>query len=270
MLKFERFNHGEDTTFNIRQIIEGTVTGWVAEEVLSETDVNGLIAAMQKSERLVSDLNNGNGYSVPFLFGELHQSKPKEKIQLYFGGIKFFLHEVNEALKYNLTDWVSNVLGHYFQPYHSLPLPGFLPFSFRKVFAGKGGLYLHQDGKLLPYIHEEVSREIQKYILPETMMSWYFTLQDPQQGGELWVADSDHNDYTKEGQFTIKDPLGNIVNEEDMKHLKIKTPTGSLLMFKGGTHWHKVIPPAEGCLERITMGGFMALSPDETTIYFWS
>ncbi|MCS6933625.1 MAG: hypothetical protein NZM35_00560 [Chitinophagales bacterium] len=272
MLRFERFTHRNgNAPFNVRHIIQCEVTGYVVEDILSVDDIDFLFNILNRtSENFIADLNYGNGYSVPYLFGSVYRSKPKEEVQRYFNTIIPFLNAADEAGNTDVTRWIVNKIYMYFKPFELRPLQGFLPYSFRVVLPGKGGLYLHQDGKLLPYIHEEVGNLIGQHILPDTMLSWYFTLRNPSKGGELWVADSIYDNCIKEGQFTIKDPNGNIIAEEAMKHEVVETPAGSLLMFKGGTYWHKVIPPAAHDTERVTLGGFAALSTDEKSIYFWS
>ncbi len=270
MLKFERYYNGRSEKL-LSDIIADSITGMVIENCLADKECEHfkkIIIALKTS--FFHDLNNGNGYSLPAMFGQLHKTQPIDLVAEYFKQIEGFCRAVNHAAGIDVAQWLQSSLEKYFTPYNCLPLPGFLPYSFRVVFPAKGGLFVHKDGQLLPYIHDEVSEKIVQYILPETMMSWYFTLQDPIEGGELWIADNLYDDCVKDGQFAMLKPEGKRIELDEMEHIKVKTPAGSLLMFKGGCYWHKVIPPEKDFGDRITLGGFMALSPDRTTVYYWS
>ena len=270
MLKFERFKEGvAEKPFSA--IIDDIVTGMVIEDSLNTEECEMFIKVIQAIKPyFFHDLNSGNGYSLPGMFGQLHKTQPEYLVHSYFMQIEDFCKAASSAANINIVMWLHEKISRYFTPYKCAPLPGFLPFSFRVVFPKHGGLFIHQDGQLLPFIHDEVSKKIHQYILSETMMSWYFTLQNPESGGELWVADSRYFSYSKDGQFDMKSPEGNKMKAEDMDHIKVNTPTGSLLMFKGGSYWHKVIPPADNACDRITLGGFMAQGLDKQTIYYWS
>jgi hypothetical protein len=270
MLKFERYENLK--LFNkLPDILNDSITGIVIENTLThEEQILFKNVILELKDKFYNDLNEGNGFSLPCMFGQLYNSRPKELIETYFRQINFFREATNKAANLDFDAWLHNKLQSHFVPFNALPLPDFLPYSFRVVFPKRGGLFIHQDGQLLPYIHEEVSIKIRQHIVPETMMSWYFTLQDPESGGELWVADSKYFDYSKDGQFDMKSPEGKTITAENMDHIKVNTPTGSLLIFKGGSYWHKVIPPADNACDRITLGGFMAQGLDKQTIYYWS
>ncbi|MCS6955795.1 MAG: hypothetical protein NZM44_05510, partial [Candidatus Calescibacterium sp.] len=118
-------------------------------------------------------------------------------------------------------------------------------------------------------VHKEIRERINAHVSATTMISWFFTLQTPDQGGELWVLD---NEYENLNTNTMDNFVGReeYLSDNHKNHLLIRTEPGSLLIFKGGSYWHKVIPPEPGNKERITLGGFMALSHDNSTWYYWS
>lgn len=270
MLPFERYKNGKSEK-GLPHIINNEIVGMVIEDSITIEENLHLIKTIDNlKHHFYHDLNDGNGFSLPGMFGQLHKTQPKNLLPKYFEQIDRFCEKVNETVGFDVNEWLQKKLQYYFSPFKSKALPGFLPYSFRVVFSKKGGLFIHKDGQLLPYIHEEISEMIQQYILPETMMSWYFTLQAPHSGGELWVADNLYDDCVKDGQFAMLKPDGTKIEVDQMKHIKIKTPTRSLLMFKGGSYWHKVLPPADDAEERITLGGFMAKSLNDNVIYFWS
>lgn len=270
MLKFE-FNHWHNKNPVINRIINSEITGTVLSDALGSEQLRLLTGVIERLKpTFFTDLNDGNGFSLPAMFGQLHKSLPTQLVDNYKQGIGPFCSAADEAAGTTLGQHINNWLADAFSPYNTLPLPDLLPYSFRIVYPGRGGLSIHKDGELLPFIHDSVSHLIETYIQPHTMMSWYFTVLDPAMGGELWVADSDFGHYKKDGPVNMAGPRGDLIVATEMPHTEVKTPTGSLLMFKGGNHWHKVNPPAPGNCNRITMGGFMALSQTGDTIYYWS
>jgi len=271
MLKFENIRWNEHNGA-IKKILAGEITGVVILDALPAEECEKVIKAISLlKQRFYNDFNYGNGFSLPVMFGELHKTRPAEMVKAYFSGIDAFYKAFSEHSNSATVHLVRSLVDA-FVPFHTEALPGFLPFSVRVVFPGKGGLYLHRDGELLPYIHDEVSERLSRLIISDTMMSWFFTLQQPEKGGELWIADSGYTELEKNGPVQLKKPDGTIIeNEDELEHIKVKTPAGSLLLFKGGSYWHKVIAPAESCKPRVTLGGFMAVSrPNENVLFFWS
>lgn len=271
MLKFETLNWNNRCEV-LPSILSHSLTGVVLHDVLTTAEIEKFIQTIATLKSpFYNDLNECNGYSLPGMFGQLHKTQSVELVKKYFAEIESFCKQCNEATGFDVQAFITDKLKTAFQPYITTLLPGFLPYSFRIVLPGKGGLYLHRDGDLLHYIHEEPSEKIQQYIRPETMMSWFFTLQETETGGELWVAHSRYAHLQKHGAFQLKDTDGTIIESEaSLEHITVKTPARSLLLFNGGNYWHKVIAPDTGGKERITLGGFMALSLDGKQIYYWS
>ena len=214
-------------------ILTNRISGVVLYEALDISINKKFIAGVEELRpHFYNDLNQSNGYSLPGMFGQLHKTQPAEVVQKYFEGIEPFCSKCNEVCGFDVAEFITTIFEGAFQPYAAETLPGFLPYSFRVVFAGKGGLFLHRDRELLAHIYDEPSQRIQHLVQPDTMMSWFFTLQQPQAGGELWVADSRYTELQKAGAVQLKQPDGTIIEDEnELQHLLIKTPERSLLMF---------------------------------------
>lgn len=270
MLEFETYNNS-DNDIDIKNILEKHYTGMVIIDAISKDEINIFANCIKLlKDTFYTDLNSGNGYSLPGMFGQLHKTQPQSLVNNYFQNIVPFNNACENVCNFSIYQWLVQKLSSFTKPYSVEVLPTFLPYSFRVVFPKKGGLFVHKDNKLLPLIHETVSDKILQVIIPETMMSWYFTLQAPLQGGELWVADNHYADYEKDGQFEMINPEKLKISVDEMDHIKVKTPTGSLLIFNGGSYWHKVLPPSDESDNRITFGGFMAKAIDKDILYFWS
>ena len=271
MLKFERTQwQNQQDLFS--KVCANELTGFVLENAMTGEQIDTVKRVIEENKTVFyTDLNNGNGFSLPGMFGQLHKTQPADQVDSYFRNIQPFCQAVDRSCGFTLSIWLEKTLGAVIDPNRLSVLPSFLPYSFRIVHPNKGGLNIHKDEDLLPYIHDSVSGEIERYIEPGSMMSWFFTIQAPGSGGELWVADSDYRSYQKKGQYELISPDGQIIPESAIDHLKVQTPTGSLLIFRGGSYWHQVLPPSPDSNDRITFGGFFAQSKqDENLYYYWS
>ena len=99
-------------------------------------------------------------------------------------------------------------------------------------------------------------------------LSYFVVGQRPDSGGELVLYDLMWDD-------TPEDVRALPMSEERDGLLERfgKTPVdlqvGDMILFTGGRIWHRV-EPVHGERERVTIGGFAALSQDEEQVYFWS
>lgn len=271
MLIFTTEHDADFKEGKLNEILASKITGVLVYEAMSDNLCNKIIALIDYLKAtFFTDLNYSNGFSLPIMFGQLYQGGPVNDCEKYFKQIPDFLRKVNEELEINLASYLQDSFYKFFSPYFAEPLPAHLPFSIRVLHSGRGGLFMHIDKELLSYIYKEVGEKLKQLIQPDSMMSWFYTIQSPEKGGELWVSDSRYDNCKKEGQFHLKDEMGNLIHEDEMENIKVSTPKGSLIMFKGGNYWHKVIAPVKGYKERITLGGFMALSSDGSKIYYWS
>jgi hypothetical protein len=269
MLKFEYPEFGGEQTI-IPDIIGNKISGAVLNDALSDADCQAIHAIIRElTDRYFTDLNEQNGYSLPSMFGQLHKSLPYNLANKYFDEVETFKLSVNSIYRADFGEKLISPLKKAFQPMDMAVLSGFLPYSFRIVYPGKLGLSLHRDGDLLPYIHQDVAKRIASQIQVNTLMSWFFTIQQPEKGGELWVGDSCYNTYYKKGEMLIAED-GRMISPAEIPHMTVPTEKGSLLVFKGGSYWHMVLPPGPNLNERITLGGFMALSLAGNSLLIWS
>ncbi|PCH95437.1 MAG: hypothetical protein COB85_04585 [Bacteroidetes bacterium] len=106
----------------------------------------------------------------------------------------------------------------------------------------------------------------------EDQLSYFIVLQEPNSGGELVLYDllyKDTPDHLIEDSafFNIPDERDRALEAYD--NMIIKPKAGDMIIFDGGRIWHKV-SEIEGALDRITIGGFMAFSNNDKSIYYWS
>jgi hypothetical protein len=139
----------------------------------------------------------------------------------------------------------------------------FSPFTIRRLVEGKG-IGLHHDLHLSLSMFADVAAALDA----TTLVSWVFTLQGPQTGGELVVYDCapDTPDPPKMPNGFSWD-LAGVENRFDS--VRIETGPGDLFFFPSARLLHRVSPVA-GPKARITLGGFLALDRNRERVVYWS
>lgn len=139
----------------------------------------------------------------------------------------------------------------------------FSPFTVRRLRDGKG-IGLHHD------LHTSLGmfKDVAPALDTKTLISYVFTLQGPDAGGELCVYDCspDTPDPPKMPNGFSWDLEG---VEARYGSVKIDTGAGDLFFFPSARLLHRVAPVA-GARARITLGGFLALSKDRERVLYWS
>jgi len=139
----------------------------------------------------------------------------------------------------------------------------FSPFTVRRLVAGKG-IGLHHD------LHTslEMFKEVAPGLDRRTLVSYVFTLQGPEAGGELCVYNCppDAPDPPKMPNGFSWDLAG---VERRFGSVTIKTDTGDLFLFASARLLHRVAPIV-GPRARFTLGGFLALDAQRERVLFWS
>jgi hypothetical protein len=139
----------------------------------------------------------------------------------------------------------------------------FSPFTVRRLAEGKG-IGLHHD------LHTSLAmfRDVAPGLDRRTLVSYVFTLQGPDAGGELCVYNCppDVADPPKMPNGFSWDLAG---VEQRFGSVTISTGTGDLFLFASARLLHRVSPVA-GPHARFTLGGFLALDAARERVLFWS
>ena len=139
----------------------------------------------------------------------------------------------------------------------------FSPFTVRRLVDGKG-IGLHHDLHLSLSMFSDVTPELDA----KTLVSWVFTLQGPEGGGELVVYDCapDTPNPPKMPNGFSWDLAG---VEARFASARIDTAAGDLFFFPSARLLHRVTPVV-GPRARITLGGFLALDQKRERVLYWS
>src|SRR5438045_94153 len=102
MLKFER-NDWNEASPSISRILNGDITGVVLDNAVPPVETERFKNAISTlKNRFVTDLNNGNGFSLPAMFGQLHKSQPVELVDEYFNAIDDFCNSGNRECGFDV------------------------------------------------------------------------------------------------------------------------------------------------------------------------
>jgi hypothetical protein len=166
------------------------------------------------------------------------------------------------------TAATENVLGQLSggRPVELLRFPDghtFAPFTVRKLREGQG-ISLHHDFHYPLALFNELQSDFDK----RTLISYFFTLQRPDAGGELvaYPVPPDTPDPPKLPNGWAWD-LPEV--ERRFGSVPYETGPGDLFIFASGRCLHRVAP-TQGPRPRITMGGFLALDTAGRRVLYWS
>lgn len=166
------------------------------------------------------------------------------------------------------TDAVAAALSRHSggRPVELLEAPGhrsFSPFTVRRLGEGKG-IGLHHD------LHTSLAmfKDVAPSLDTTTLVSYVFTLQGPDDGGELCVYNC-----SPATPNPPKMPNGFMWDlagvEARFGSVHVKTGAGDLFLFASARLLHRVAP-VRGPRARLTLGGFLALDKSRQRVLFWS
>lgn len=136
------------------------------------------------------------------------------------------------------------------------------PYNLRALDPGVQ-IYSHHDNHYGLSVYERMPTDLDRGAL----LSWFITLQAPQDGGALIVYGlwgSDPNPPTLPTRF-----LDTAALESDYRKATVPLKAGDLVIFDAGRHVHRV-SPVQGDRARLTLGGFLTVAQDRTRLAFWS
>ncbi|MGB3649795.1 MAG: tetratricopeptide repeat protein [Rivularia sp. (in: cyanobacteria)] len=138
-----------------------------------------------------------------------------------------------------------------------------IPASIRIFHPNKGGLPAHTDNAVFEnfgvYNHfKEIKKDVD-------ILSYFIVIDKPETGGELVLYDLLREQTTT----SMKKMLNSCQKDNFLDSLRkqyINPDIGDMVIFNSGRIWHK-IADFDGDKNRITVGGILAHSQDNQTIY---
>lgn len=269
----------ESGDFNLNEIISKQIDGIILKDFLSTQELELILAGFQSTtsdERV--QINTGfDSHPITFAqFSQMTQANLLSESEYFSISEKFtstFATRYGVDILQKLKHMIA-ISGNGIKL--SIPFPenqtiNYVPFTFRELYPERGNLKAHCENlfyKEFPGYFERINA----FSIKDHQLSFFVTLQCPEEGGEITLYDLIWNDIqTRNTDVHVDLGDGRIISLEsdDIKHEKFKPSAGSLVVFSGGDIWHRV-ETVKGSISRITLGGFMSFSPDKKTLFCWS
>jgi hypothetical protein len=140
--------------------------------------------------------------------------------------------------------------------------------TIRSYEPDKGGLRAHTGNEFAELFKDDGLKFLWEKTKIINSMSYFVVIQPPEVGGELVLFDLLWEDTPE----SLKGFDSN--QRENTPFLRFDqevTPVvpGELIIFAGGRIWH-MVKEIDGINSRITFGGFLAITRDDQSIWFWS
>lgn len=186
----------------------------------------------------------------------------------YLATAEWYDHDPVFGGSFDPTAAVTNVLQQCAggRPVEILTFPNgrrFAPFTVRRLTEGKG-ISLHHDYHFPIALFNDIAPALDT----RTLLSYFFTVQTPDAGGELFAYP-----VTPETPNAPKLPNGWAWDlaavEQRFGSRPFATYPGDLFLFASARCLHRVAPTVGG-KARITMGGFLALDKNHDRVLYWS
>lgn len=153
-------------------------------------------------------------------------------------------------------------------PKISMESEPFVSGCLRIIPSSYGVINIHADndfytGKDSFYEHFKKSVNITNHV------SYISMLQKPKKGGNLVLYNIEYPYFSKQEDGTVFGAKTKKIKVENIGFYEVNINEGDVVLFSGGQIWHSVNKMI-GEKNRITFGGFSALSNDKKTIYLWT
>jgi hypothetical protein len=263
----------------IDRIYQGDISGFIVQNFFNADEVTRIKENYYKHKHRHLNVDEGFiGYPMGFAAVAQTICDNESKLQEYFIESQEFRKNFATDFGVDIEEKMQKIVSSL--TYKSIAVPtgnfgqgSYTHATFRELLPNKGKIKAHCEN----YFFEEFPNFFQKlsqWIQLKNQLSYFIVIQTPDKGGELTLYDAIWDNITTRltGDIVLVDKEGkryNIEDNDEILNQKLSPKEGSLLIFAGGQIWHRV-EEVMGTKSRLTLGGFMSLSHDGKTIYYWS
>jgi len=273
----------------VHDMFIGKSDGFLIKNFLSSEEVDKLLLKLQEIRKTDAKLANvPEGFTYPLIIAEYNQriallpeEEQAEASKKYFLEMeKFndtFVEEYGVDVQGKITELLTAIGGgrKVGVPSGLNDVGSYTYVTYRYLVPNQGLISVH-CANYFGKTFTKAYRHLNTKIIAENQMSYFIMLQEPEEGGELSLFNFRWQDgQTKKSvseDYEIIQPDGTVIylqTDPGIRKNKIRPRKGDMILFQGGNIWHRV-ERVGGTIPRITFGGFLSISLDKKTIYFWS
>lgn len=240
----------------INQIYRGEIDGFWVKQVFSPTEMQQVKEKLTEKQETFGDLLSNQGYGK--LLGAILPTSGIRKYSQDAAKLRNVLKEIFnpdyeatiERVFQQLSGGRKVSLANYQNQYYSSALVRF-------TYPNTGGIKLHKGNE---FIGLDGFKELHEIVKLKDCLSYFLVISPPESGGELVLYDDLPDELTVD-----KEEL----DLENCLQRRYNPSAGDLIVFHGACIWHAV-SEVKGSKVRYSIGGFVGLSHDEQTVYYWA
>lgn len=262
----------------LKDIFDRRIDGMIIRNVLSPDEIQEMVQQVRKlkAEKFYKLKDGFHTYPQIFTYMAYIASQSPELLTPYFKDCKAVRQTFPKDFKIDIEQRLSSIFqtmggGRAIKvPIDAEQTGSYMPTTIRCLEPNGGRLNIHTENaniSLFAGFFEHLSTIVQV----DGHISYFIMLNPAELGGELNLYDIEWKDaQEKVGENLILKRLdGSEQAIDKLRQRKLTPQAGDMVLFAAGQIWHRVMD-IKGAVDRITVGGFLGLSPDEKSIYYWS
>jgi hypothetical protein len=264
----------------MQDLLQEKITGVLIKEFLNSEEVASALNGVFKQNVAEKTKINEGFYSFPITFAQFTQLQEAGQLTLdqYCAIAQELLQKQADTFGTDIVGKIQDLLQRFSSFQKVSPIINkqtgqpLVPFTIRELLPGKGELIIHCENLFF----DEFPRFfelLQQLDIKDNKLSYFITLSEAEQGGELCCFDLNWSRVKKRvADELLEDEYQqsiDIVNDPKVQRMFIKPAAGDLLLFAGGNVWHRV-EKVLGNKPRVTLGGFIAETTSPGKYYIWS
>ena len=248
----------------LAQLCKNEFKGMLIEKVFSEAEIEKVIRYLDRKQNDLQPTYFGAVLGCPVL-------QPAIDKTVYWQESDIFRSEFSSLFECGLEAKLEEIFsllsgGRTVALPRESPSHVYTPATIRFFYPHKGGIGSHTESEYFNALNF-ASDPLGQRIDIENILNYFITLKKTEKGGEFWLYDL----LWEETEFNIKKAAFMSARREvaisKFPKIRLVPELGDMVIFNG-KRWHKV-SDVKGETNRITIGGFIAISKDDSKIVYW-
>jgi hapalindole-type alkaloid chlorinase len=270
----------EQLSMGIEKLYTREVDGYIIKNFLKSNEIE---IALQNLSLLNMNakgyFTEKGAYTIPRSFSMLEKNKDVnyEGLERYFDEVDEYRSILQKIFSFDFEKRLFKLFTN-MENERIIASPAFEWQGKRRLFSSStirvcspelGGIDIHV-GNMFKSLYPMFYDFLGKIIDVQNQISYFVVLKKPESGGELILYNAEWKDYKGMlGKDKIRKADGTVALLGDIDRQYIIPDVGDMVLFAGGDIWHSV-NNLFGSSPRITIGGFLARSDKDQTLFTWA